>query len=302
MWWSSPSPLSVCAELLPAYVSCVLVSVLCIRLCVWTRKAELLPPLLTRKAMHILTGPAFCLMFTTFPRDQQMQLQPHPYSATAEGGGDSGRQGKVEEEEGSSALVVAAAARWSPLLASTIPLLSTLYFLAVGSGWWRDEGLVSAVARRGDRSELLRGPLVYGLVHCWCALRYWTASPVGVFLILSLCLGDGSADVAGRWTQRHRPALHRPLPWNARKTMAGSAAMLVASLAGQVAFALLFHSLDVFPAPCALLPLVRCAAVMSLVATAVESLPIADWDNLTITAAAAIAAHYTASCTSTCSA
>ena len=271
--------LRVCALLLPCYVLSVLASAGCIRLCVWARRTGLLPPLLTRKAMHMLTGPAFCLLWLTFPH-------------VAKPG---------EGKEGDEAVAHAIAASWSPLLASSIPLLSSLYFLAVGLGWWRDDGLVKAVARSGERSELLRGPLVYGLVHGACCWVYWTRSPVGVFLLLSLCLGDGSADVAGRCVRQHRPQLHRPLPWNPQKTAAGSGAMLAASLAGMAAFAFLFRSLDAFPTSCSLPGLLLCAAVVSTVCTAVESLPVRDWDNLTTTVAGAIAAQLTHACTATCS-
>src|SRR5919197_540775 len=54
-----------------------------------------------------------------------------------------------------------AISRW---LATCVPLLITVQFLWVGTGVLKDEAAGKAMTRRGDRREILRGPLFYGIV------------------------------------------------------------------------------------------------------------------------------------------
>ena len=41
--------------------------------------------------------------------------------------------------------------------------------------------------RTGDRTELLKGPLTYGIVHVVATLLFWRSSPVGCTTIATLC-------------------------------------------------------------------------------------------------------------------
>lgn len=52
--------------------------------------------------------------------------------------------------------------------------------------------------RTGERRELLRGPLQYGLAIAALTAWFWRDSPVGVLGIAVLCAGDGMADIIGR--------------------------------------------------------------------------------------------------------
>lgn len=52
--------------------------------------------------------------------------------------------------------------------------------------------------RTGDRTELLRGPLLYGLVIAALTALFWRDSPAGALGIAVLCAGDGMADIVGR--------------------------------------------------------------------------------------------------------
>ncbi len=52
--------------------------------------------------------------------------------------------------------------------------------------------------RTGDRRELLRGPLQYGLAIAALTAMFWRGSSVGVLAIAVLCAGDGMADIIGR--------------------------------------------------------------------------------------------------------
>ena len=128
-------------------------------------------PHVTRKLMHVGTGPVFVLCWALFdPREP----------------------------------VAAAAA------AAAVPLLLSLRFFLVGAGFLDDEALVRTLARGGRRQELLLGPLQYGLLHAAAALLYWTRSPTGVCCLLLLCVGDGVADLVGRRFGAPFPWPHSP--------------------------------------------------------------------------------------------
>ena len=250
--------LLVVSSLVPRFLLCVASAIVCIRLCVWLRAKRLLPPLLSRKLMHLITGPCYCTLWLLFP--------------TADDKASSG----------SGALGPALLSRY---VISLIPLCSAVYFFMVGMGWWQDEGLVSAVSRSGQRSELCRGPFLYGVLHCAACCWYWTDCAVGVQLLCILCVGDGLADIAGRWaTQR---GVNRPLPWNSAKTAVGSASMLLGSLLSCAAILSLYVACGCLR-DTSTTQLAWSTALLALVTTAVESLPVADVDNLTVFAAGAL--------------
>ena len=54
----------------------------------------------------------------------------------------------------------------SRYLAALVPLAITAQFALVGTGVIRDESAVRAMSRSGDRREILRGPLFYGILFC----------------------------------------------------------------------------------------------------------------------------------------
>lgn len=194
---------------------------------------------LSRKLIHIGTGPLFVLCWLLFPQVWY--------------------------------------ARW---LAALVPLLITGQFAMIGLGVIQDEASVKAMSRTGDRREILRGPLFYGIVFVVMTLIYWKTSPIGMTALMLMCGGDGLADILGR-------GLKSPhLPWSPRKTVAGSLGML---LGGWVlaAFILGVYTLvGVFTAHFAayLLPI----TLIALGGTVVESLPFSDIDNITVTLAAVI--------------
>lgn len=163
----------------------------------------------------------------------------------------------------------ASAAKWAAL----VPAIITAKFAAVGLGVVRDRATVESMCRTGDSRELLRGPLVYGLIMVLATLLHWLQQ-TAVTAILVLCAGDGAADLVGR---RFGAA---KLPWSPQKSWAGSAAFVVASVASG-AFFYAFASWNGWPGTSHgmfLLFLPR-LCIVSAVAAAVESLPIAEWDN-----------------------
>lgn len=165
--------------------------------------------------------------------------------------------------------------RW---LAALVPAAITLQFALIGLGVLKDEDAVRAMSRSGDRRELLYGPLQYGVIFVLLTLLFWLDSPVGVVALMILCGGDGLADIIGRRWGRAR------LPFNPRKSWAGSAAMLLAGFAFALVYLALFIRLGVFPLSlsAALLPL----ALICLAAAVVEAVSGQDMDNITITVTA----------------
>ena len=194
---------------------------------------------LSRKIIHIGTGPLFVLCWLLFNGEP--------------------------------------AARW---LAALVPLAITGQFILVGAGIIKDQAAVQAMSRTGDRREILRGPLYYGMVFVALTLLYWVNSPIGMIALMLMCGGDGLADIIGRRYGKAR------LPWNAQKSWVGSAAMLLGGLFFAIAVSLPFIYLYYFPVT--LSSFIPRVALIAVAATLVESLPIKDLDNLTITITAVL--------------
>ncbi len=188
---------------------------------------------MSRKWIHIGTGPIFVLCWLLFP-----------------------------------ALPI------SRYLAALVPLLITAQFALVGLGLWRDEAAVQAISRSGDRREMLRGPLFYGLAFVALTVLFWKDSPIGIIALMFLCGGDGIADLIGRRWRSPR------WPWNSQKTLAGSLGVLLGGLALTFLILAVYIREGVFPGPIEAYgwPLL----VLGAVAMAVESLPLAEVDNLTL--------------------
>lgn len=170
--------------------------------------------------------------------------------------------------------------RW---LAALVPLLITIQFALVGTGLMKDEAAVKAMSRSGDRREILRGPLFYGIMFVLITVLYWKDSLIGIPALMMMCGGDGIADMVGR---RVRSA---KLPWSPEKSVAGTASVLVGGWLMTVLVFAVYVWAGVFAAPLAgyLAPVTWIA----LGATAVESLPFKDVDNITLTVVSALIGH-----------
>jgi phytol kinase len=197
---------------------------------------------LSRKIIHIGTGPIFVLCWLMFPDVWY--------------------------------------ARW---LAALVPLLITAQFALVGLGVMNDEASVKAMSRTGDRREILRGPLFYGIVFVVMTLVYWKDSPIGMTALMLMCGGDGLADIMGRGIQSPK------LPWSKSKSVAGSLGMFIGGWALAAFILGMFVLAGVFPGPFSgyLVPI----TVIALAGTLVESLPLRDVDNITVTLAAVALGH-----------
>jgi phytol kinase len=168
----------------------------------------------------------------------------------------------------------------SRFLAALVPLAITAQFFLVGSGILKDEAAVRAMSRSGDRREILRGPLYYGVAFILLTLIFWKSSPAGIVALMLMCGGDGLADIAGR---RYSSAC---LPWNREKSTAGSLAMFLGGFIFALVILGVYVAAGVFPGP--LTGYLPGLLLIAVVGTIVESLPFKDIDNITVTTTAAI--------------
>ncbi|MEL6225086.1 MAG: phosphatidate cytidylyltransferase [Cyanobacteria bacterium J06627_8] len=185
---------------------------------------------------------------------------------------------------GTGPLFVASWVLYSPsesarYYAVMIPLILTAMFLFTGLGWVKNPELVKSSTRDGVPSELLRGPLYYGLSFIVCTLVFWRASPTGILALMMMCGGDGFADIIGR-----RFGV-RKLPFSTQKSWVGSLAMFLGSIGFGLAYLVGFSQLNLIQTGLSLSEIcVRVVAIASI-ATVVEAIPLPDIDNVTITLA-----------------
>jgi phytol kinase len=170
--------------------------------------------------------------------------------------------------------------RW---LAAFVPLLITAQFALVGTGILKDEAAVKAMSRTGDRREILRGPLFYGIMFVAITLIYWKDSLIGIPALMMMCGGDGIADIVGRRIRSGR------LPWSPEKSIAGTLSVFLGGWLLTIFVFAVYVWIGAFSGPMTrfLLPITWIA----LGATIVESLPFKDIDNLTLPVVSALIGH-----------
>jgi phytol kinase len=172
----------------------------------------------------------------------------------------------------------------SRYLAALVPLAITIQFALVGLGLMKDQAAVDAMSRNGDRREILRGPLFYGIVFVILTIIFWYDSPVGIVALMLLCGGDGLADIVGT----RFPSLS--LPWSRRKSITGSIAMFVGGWVFAIAILAIYVSLGKFLGPFS--NYILAITLISLIGAIVESLPFKDIDNITVPAIAVILGYF----------
>mmetsp|Transcript_36858 Transcript_36858/g.85129 ORF Transcript_36858/g.85129 Transcript_36858/m.85129 type:complete len:280 (-) Transcript_36858:188-1027(-) len=174
-------------------------------------------------------------------------------------------------------------AKW---LAALCPAFMTLKFAAVGAGLLNLPKVVASMSRSGDRRELLRGPTCYGVVFTVSTLLFWR-DLIGVMALITLCMGDASAEIIGT---RFGGTLR--IPWNKRKSVAGTMAFFVSSVAAGAALVMSLGVHGWWPAQEPLQLLAR-LSVIAMSAALAESLDWGEWDNLAVAAAAMSAGRLT---------
>jgi phytol kinase len=167
--------------------------------------------------------------------------------------------------------------RW---LAALVPLVITLQFVLVGTGIIQDEAAVKAMSRTGDRREILRGPLFYGIAFILITLLYWKDSPIGIPALMIMCGGDGIADIVGRRARSPK------LPWSSKKSVVGSLSVFAGGWLLTVFIFAIYTWIGVFAGPVSrfLFPVTWIAFGAMLV----ESLPFQDVDNITVVLASVL--------------
>jgi phytol kinase len=197
---------------------------------------------LSRKFIHIGTGPIFVLCWLMYP-DVEIS-------------------------------------RW---LAALVPLVITAQFVLVGTGTIQDEAAVKAMSRTGDRREILRGPLFYGIVFVAITLIYWKDSLIGIPALMMMCGGDGIADIVGRRIRSPK------LPWSREKSLAGSSSVFIGGWLLTMLIFAIYVWFGAFSGPITrfLFPV----TLIAIGATLVESLPFKDIDNITLVLVSVLIGH-----------
>ncbi|KAF2073937.1 hypothetical protein CYY_004761 [Polysphondylium violaceum] len=156
-----------------------------------------------------------------------------------------------------------------------VPFLISLQFTLIALGYIKDRETVNSMSRSGRAIELLYGPVSYGIVLTLCTVWYWTESPIGVTSLCILCFGDGFAGLFGALYGRKR------LPINSNKTYVGSISFLVFSFFGTI---LLLHLMQMLGLMyyLSITSYIPSLAITCFVCCLVESLPIEDWDNVSV--------------------
>ncbi|MBE0687875.1 MAG: phosphatidate cytidylyltransferase [Anaerolineaceae bacterium] len=216
-----------------AFFTTFILSIIWLRLIDFFAVKGLISKKLSRKIIHIGTGPIFVLCWLLFPEELL-----------------------------------------SRYIAAIIPLLITIQFFLIGIGAIKDQASVDAMSRTGDPKEILKGPFFYGVVFVLLTIIFWRESPIGIVALMILCGGDGFADIIGRRV----PSI--ALKWSPSKSIAGTISMLLGGLIFSSILILIYIEfgflnitfLESFPK----------ILLLNILATIVESLPVKDWDNVTV--------------------
>jgi phytol kinase len=112
---------------------------------------------------------------------------------------------------------------------------------------------------------------------------YWKDSPIGMVALMLMCGGDGMADVIGRKFGK------RKLPWAPEKSWMGSTAMFFGGWILSLGILWVFVAANVFAGPMSIY--IPALTLIAIAGTIVESLPLKDIDNITITLSAVILGH-----------
>lgn len=198
---------------------------------------------LSRKIIHIGTGPLFVVCWLLFPNTQV-----------------------------------------SRYLAALVPLVITIQFFLVGVGVIKDQSAVDAMTREGNPREILRGPLFYGIVFVVVTVFLWYDTPLGIIALMLMCGGDGLAEILGtRYGRSH-------IPWNPEKTWIGSLGMFIGGFLLSTATLAIYDAFNIYSY--ALLTMIPAVALIAFVGTIVETLPLKDIDNITVTLAAIAVGYF----------
>ncbi len=121
------------------------------------QKIYKIPSKITRKIIHIFTGPIFILTWKLYPK---------------------GNYGKISST--------------FPFLASAI-----FFLLHILKKYKISELIKNILSRSDESIELIEGPFFYGIIIGILTSIFYLNHPIGIITILILCFGDGLADFFG---------------------------------------------------------------------------------------------------------
>lgn len=165
----------------------------------------------------------------------------------------------------------------SRFLAAIVPFLIVVQLSLIGFGIIRDPSTTKSMSRSGNKKELLKGPLFYGIIFVLLTVLFWK-SPLAIVPLMILCGGDGVAELIG---SRFRSMA---IPWKKKKTLIGSLAMLLGGAILSLVILAIFRINGTLNLKIA--ELILPVFAISFIATLVESVSPSDLDNITVTAAA----------------
>lgn len=168
------------------------------------------------------------------------------------------------------------------LIAACVPAFMTAKFALIGLGMLHDEDTVQTLSRRNLPSDILQGPLLYGLVFVASTVVYWKQAR-GVIALICLCCGDGFAEIVGRQYGKHKS-----IPWSGTKTIAGSVGFIAASVVGSIVMVYIMQSLDADFEMISMALFIPRILVVACIAAFVESISESDIDNFTVFIAAVL--------------
>ncbi|KAM9951753.1 hypothetical protein ACTFIT_002436 [Dictyostelium discoideum] len=160
---------------------------------------------------------------------------------------------------------------YSRIVVGLVPLIISFQYALIGLGIINDQKTVESMSRSGSPRELLLGPLSYGIIISLLTMIFWF-SPISIITIGVLCLGDGFAAIFGLKYGTKR------IPYNREKTLIGSLAFFICSFIGTFILLTLLQDRLLYPS----IVLAPSLFWVCLISTLIESLPLRDWDNITI--------------------
>jgi len=146
MYWQLPSlnayftPEQSLLQDTTALIVTFIISLLLVKSIELLAKFKIIPTPLSRKMLHVSTGPIYILCWNLFSGEKWQ----------------------------------------APLMCSIVPLFITANFALLGLGIMKDPAAVKSMSRSGDARELLQGPVYYGSVFILSTVVFWRHSPISI--------------------------------------------------------------------------------------------------------------------------
>jgi dolichol kinase len=228
-----PTEFSLIQDVLVMLISFI-ISILFFYFTDWLKKKELASQYFTRKLIHLALGPIFLTTFLFY------------------------------------------SGQWfSPWIAITIPVIYFIAIVMINLEIVKISQLTTTMSRSGDPRELLRGIAYYIVVVIIVSIFGWTThpisswnSPLSIYVISILAVGDGLADIIGRKVNKLKFTIL------AEKSVPGSTAMVLSSLFSCIVFLILFgYNVEV---------MLFLTMAIVITATIVEAISPGELDNITV--------------------